>query len=130
MVQRILGLVSVAVVSFTVSLPICAQSQLDASPQLASSTSRAEARDKRSGPIFVFHTDEFWLNLHHFLYVLGRAENKEKDTARKAVAGAPADQERGFRKLSVREQEIWREAVASYTRDVSKKDIVFDNPLP
>ena len=25
---------------------------------------------------FTFETDEFWLNLHHFLYVLGQAEAK------------------------------------------------------
>lgn len=81
-------------------------------------------------PIFVFHTDEFWLNLHHFLYVLGRAENKESDTAREAVAGAPADQESGLAKLSAKEQKIWREAVASYGAGPSKKDIVFNDPMP
>ena len=26
--------------------------------------------------IIKFYTDDFWLNLHHFLYVLGRAEAK------------------------------------------------------
>src|SRR5918993_1915377 len=81
-------------------------------------------------PIFVFHTDEFWLNLHHFLYVLGRAENKERDTSREAVAGAPDDQQRGFGKLSVKDQTIWRAAVASYAAGPSKKDLVFDDPLP
>ncbi|MGH9968956.1 MAG: hypothetical protein ACREBG_14305 [Pyrinomonadaceae bacterium] len=130
MTQRILGLVSIAAVSFTVSLSICAQSQVTSPSQRASSTVRAKTRDHRGGAIFVFYTDEFWLNLHHFLYVLGRAENKERDTAREAVAGAPADQERGFKKLSVKEQKIWREAVASYAAGVSKKDIVFDSPLP
>lgn len=80
--------------------------------------------------IFVFHTDEFWLNLHHFLYVLGRADNKETDTAREAVSGAPADQDGGLRKLNAKEQKIWREAVASYAAGVSKRDIVFDSPMP
>ena len=37
-------------------------------------SSRDTARDKPGNSIFVFHTDEFWLNLHHFLYVLGRDE--------------------------------------------------------
>ena len=41
-------------------------------------------------PIFIFQTDEFWLNLHHFLYVLGRAQNKTSDASREAVIGAPA----------------------------------------
>ena len=33
-------------------------------------------------PIFRFETDEFWLNLHKFLYVLGRAQNKAADASR------------------------------------------------
>jgi hypothetical protein len=117
MMQRILRLIFV----FTLSVAVCAQSQLG---------QQTTVDLRRGGPIFVFHTDEFWLNLHHFLYVLGRAENKEKDSAREAVAGAPADQERGFKKLSGKEQAIWREAVAAYAGGVSKKDIVFDASLP
>jgi hypothetical protein len=27
-----------------------------------------------SGPIFLFETNQLWLNLHHFLYLLGRVE--------------------------------------------------------
>ena len=88
------------------------------------------AKTLEAGPIFVFHTDEFWLNLHHFLYVLGRARNKEADTAREAVSGAPADQESGLAKLNAKEQKIWREAVAWYAAGLSKKDIVFDKPMP
>ena len=88
------------------------------------------AKTSDTNPIFVFHTDEFWLNLHHFLYVLGRAENKETDAAREAVSGAPADQESGFGKLNANEQKIWREAVALYAAGPSKKDIVFDDPMP
>ncbi len=123
MSQRILVPISIAAAFITLSLSICAQSQFTSPSQRAST-------DERKGPIFVFHTDEFWLNLHHFLYVLGRAENRERDTARAAVAGAPADQERGFTKLSEKEKTIWREAVASYAAGVSKKDVVFDAPLP
>src|SRR5947209_9682740 len=37
-------------------------------------------------PIFRFESDEFWLNLHSFLYVLGRAEDKFADARREAVA--------------------------------------------
>lgn len=125
MIQRILVLISIAAAFFAVSLSIGAQPQVTSPAKRASSTI-----DKRKSPIFIFHTDEFWLNLHHFLYVLGRAENKERDTARAAVAGAAADQERGFNKLNEKEKTIWREAVASYAAGVSKKDIVFDMPLP
>lgn len=90
----------------------------------------AKASDTSSGKIFIFHTNEFWLNLHHFLYVLGRAENKETDSAREAVSGASADQTHGFTKLSAKEQKIWREAVATYAAGPGKKDIVFDDPMP
>src|SRR6185295_12431259 len=89
-----------------------------------------QTNKRNTRTIFVFETDEFWLNLHHFLYVLGRAENKERDTSREAVAGAPADQARGLEKLSAEEQTIWREAVSLYAAGPSKKDLVFDEPHP
>src|SRR6185436_10890249 len=84
----------------------------------------------RTSPIFVFHSDEFWLNLHHFLYVLGRSANKERDTSREAVIHAPEDQARGLAGLKPKDQQIWREAVAAYAAGPSKKDLVFDDPLP
>jgi hypothetical protein len=80
--------------------------------------------------IFIFHTDEFWLSLHHFLYVLGRAENKERDASREAVVNAPADEQRGLSKLNASDREIWCKAVSAYAAGPSKKDIVFDDPLP
>ena len=81
-------------------------------------------------PIFNFHTDEFWLNLHHFLYVLGRAQNKTSDASREAVVGAPADQEKGLAALTASERNIWAEAVSAYASEISKKDLVFDEHLP
>lgn len=146
MKHRILELVFINAVFLTISASICAQSQsrilsqskltylayVDTSAlQLASSdaisTITSKTRNTRGGKIFIFHTDEFWLNLHHFLYVLGRAENKETNAKREAVAAAPGDQEHGLEKLSANEQKIWREAVASYAAGISKKDIVFDD---
>lgn len=85
---------------------------------------------KAKQTIFIFHSDEFWLNLHHFLYVLGRAENKTRDSSRSAVVNAPKDQEQGLAKLSEAERAIWREAVSFYAKDLSKKDAIFDEPLP
>ncbi|MFN2493387.1 MAG: hypothetical protein ABR501_10955 [Pyrinomonadaceae bacterium] len=113
--HRTLKLILISLMIFIMSLSICAHA-----------SHAASAKDR----IFVFHTDEFWLNLHHFLYVLGRAQNKETDTAREAVVGAPADQERGFQKLSAKEQATWREVVAAYAAGPSKKDIVFNDPMP
>ena len=89
-------------------------------------SSPAKSADQKTHPIFIFHTDEFWLNLNHFLYVLGRAENKSADAAREAVVNAPADQARGFAKLSANEQSTWREIVTSYANGFSKRDLVFD----
>lgn len=96
----------------------------------ASQTSGAGAAGRGSAAIFRFETDEFWLNLHHFLYVLGRAEAKERDTSREAVAGAPGDAEKGLASIGDDERRTWRAAVAAYAGDLSKKDTVFDAALP
>lgn len=81
-------------------------------------------------PIFRFETDEFWLNLHHFLYVLGRAQNNTPDATREAVAHAPQDSQQGLAKLTPIEQETWHRAIAFYAASLSRKDLVFDDPLP
>ncbi len=146
MKHRILGLVCLSAVIVAFSLAASARSQPESRspgklavpgssmPQPASSDAmsivRAKTRNTRNSALFVFHTNEFWLNLHHFLYVLGRAANKETNAAREAVSEAPGDQERGLAKLSAKEQKIWREAVSSYAAGPSKKDLVFDAPLP
>ena len=80
-------------------------------------------------PIFRFHTDESWLNLHQFLYVLGRHEAGMADRTRRAVATAPAESEKGLTALSADEQKLWRDAVRSYGNGLSKQDAVFDKPL-
>jgi hypothetical protein len=82
-----------------------------------------------ASPIFQFQTDEFWLNLHHFLYVLGRAEAKLADATRDAVRDAPGDAERGRATLSDFERRAWQEAVEFYAAGPSRKDAVFDEPL-
>jgi hypothetical protein len=79
-----------------------------------------------AAPIFRYETDGFWLNLHHFLYVLGRVEANMPDIRRDAVVGAPADQAEGFKSLSEADQQTWREAVSFYARGLSKQDVVFD----
>jgi hypothetical protein len=81
-------------------------------------------------PIFRFATDEFWLNLHHFLYVLGRAQMKDSNNSRPAVAGAPAESERGLQGVSAAERQAWADAIDFYFRGPGRKDAVFDDPLP
>jgi len=49
--------------------------------------------------LFRFEIDEFWLNLHHFLYVLGRSVAKTTDASRDAVVKAPDDSRRGLAML-------------------------------
>jgi hypothetical protein len=80
-------------------------------------------------PIFRFETDGFWLNLHHFLYVLGRVEAKMPDITREAVAGAPADETEGLKSLKEAERQAWRDAVKTYANSVSKLDMVRDREL-
>ena len=46
-----------------------------------------------AGPIFRFEADGFWLKLHHFLYVLGGAQNQAPDSRRSAVVNATVEQE-------------------------------------
>lgn len=79
--------------------------------------------------IFKFESDEFWLNLHKFLYVLGRAQNKSSDATREAVAGAPADSDRGLTPLSEAERKIWADAITTYARGLSRQDPISDRGI-
>jgi hypothetical protein len=92
-------------------------------------TRGAADSNRSSEPIFRVYTGDFWLNLHHFLYVLGRAEARMADATREAVATAPADQTRGLETLTLAEQQMWREAVRQYATGLSRHDAVFDRPL-
>ena len=83
----------------------------------------------QAAPVFRFESDGFWLNLHHFLYVLGRVEAKMPDVTREAVAGAPADEADGLKTLSDSERQAWRDAVAAYAKGLSRQDAVFDREL-
>src|ERR1051326_2561479 len=95
----------------------------------AAARPRALNNAQSAGRIFVFHADRFWLNLHHFLYVLGRAQNQTPDSTRDGVEMAPADQEQGLAGLNKQDQDTWREAVSSYAASLSTKDLVFDTSL-
>jgi hypothetical protein len=81
-----------------------------------------------SRPIFVFDRP-FWINLHQFLYVLGRAHAKTPDSERRAVSGAPADEAGRLALLSDADRQSWQRAVTEYAAGLSRKDAVFDEPL-
>ena len=91
---------------------------------LAATALAAQARQR----IFVFD-QPFWINLHHYLYVLGRVEAKMPDVERRAVAGAPANQSAGLGSLDDRERQVWRESVAAYAAGLSRRDAVFDTEM-
>lgn len=95
----------------------------------APTAAETPAVDDSPPRIFRFATDGFWLNLHHFLYVLGRVQAGMADIHRRAVAKAPEDEERGLAELSPKEQALWREAVAIYAEGPSQLDMVFDEQL-
>jgi hypothetical protein len=93
-------------------------------------TTASKGERRAAAPIFRFETDEFWLNLHHFLYVLGRAEAKESDASGGAVAGAPTEAQKGLAALNDDERPKWRAAVTAYAGGLSRKDTVFDATWP
>lgn len=83
----------------------------------------------QSPPIFRFDADGLWLNLHHFLYVLGRADAGMPDRGRRAVAGAPAEQAETLPSLSEADRQAWRDAVAFYAAGPGRRDLTFDRQL-
>ena len=79
--------------------------------------------------IFALHTDDVWLNLHQFLYVLGRHEVQHPDRMRRAQVNAPNDEAAGLAALTPAEQREWRKAVTYYARNLSRRDTVSDQLL-
>ncbi|MBV8730548.1 MAG: hypothetical protein JO336_12150, partial [Acidobacteriia bacterium] len=76
---------------------------------------------RAASPLFTFR-ESFWLNLHHFLYVLGRLRNKDSQYARSPAIADTAD-------LSNKQQAGWETAVTAYSTSTSKEDLVFDRGL-
>lgn len=70
----------------------------------------------------------FWVGLHHFLYVLGRAANGEADARREAVAVAPTDTA-GLGAASAADRRAWSDAVAFYREGLSRRDALFDDEV-
>jgi hypothetical protein len=86
---------------------------------IAGTTPASTAQPSPLGTLFTFETDEFWLNLHHFLYVLGMVEAKVPDATNPAMAGAAPDAERGLRTLNNEERAAWIAAVHNYATGLS-----------
>lgn len=77
--------------------------------------------------LFAFRSG-FWVNLHHFLYVLGRARTGAADSRRAAVVKAPADVE-GLAARSDDDRAAWDESIHYYAGGLSAKDAIFDADL-
>ncbi len=109
---------------------ILAATLLAAAMPWSASAAQAEPGGPRSdNAVIRLHTGGFWLNLHHFLYVLGRAEAGMSDAGRDAVRHAPAEQNSVLARLSAEDQRVWRAAVTSYARGLSRRDMVHDAML-
>ena len=80
-------------------------------------------------PIFRFETDGFWLNLHHYLHVLGQVEARMPDIKREAVVRAPDEEAAGLKGLSDTEHKAWRESVTFYATGLSKLSTTFDRQV-
>ena len=78
---------------------------------------------------FEFTTNDFWLNLHHYLYVLGRAHNGAPDATQPAVASAPDDEKQGLALLNEQERQAWSAEVDAYSKGASRLESMFQNPL-
>jgi hypothetical protein len=79
--------------------------------------------------LFVFTTNDFWLNLHHYLYVLSRTRRRMPDATQPAVASAPDDERQGRLLLTDDERSVWDEAVTEYANGLSQRNSVFQPPL-
>jgi hypothetical protein len=86
----------------------------------------AAAKPSPSPPI-VFRIG-FWNNLHHFLYVLGRAKNGAPDAQREAVVKAPAELAALARRPEA-DRAAWQAAIDFYAAGPSTQDLVFDKEL-
>jgi hypothetical protein len=99
---------------------------LQAAPCSATSTAGHPAPQERETPppVFEFHSG-FWINLHHFLYLQGRARQFARESA---AAGSPAPaqplpQSVALDGLSADQQRAWNAAVDAYAADWSSRDL-------
>jgi hypothetical protein len=83
-----------------------------------------------ASPLFTFETDALWLNLHHFLWVLGRTEAGIRDNTRQSGGITAADEaEAASPRLSTEERAAWAEAVHAYATGLSRS-AALQEPMP
>jgi hypothetical protein len=87
---------------------------------------RPTTRPAAGGTLFAMQSN-FWVNLHHFLYVTARAR-RGLDATRPAVTSALADTV-GLGALAAPKRADWDAAIEYYTRTIAERDILFDSSL-
>jgi hypothetical protein len=95
---------------------------------LVLSTSAAQPQAQQRS-LFAFTTNDFWLNLHHYLYVLGRAHRGAPDATQASVVSAPDDEKHGLAPLNDEDRIVWEAAVTAYATGPSRQSSVFQRPL-
>jgi len=93
-----------------------------ATPPRATPAAQPPARTK----LFAMQSN-FWINLHHFLYVTARAR-KGLDADRTTVTQSLADTV-GYGTLPAALRSDWDESLAYYDRAIAQRDILFDSTL-
>src|SRR5438045_8809939 len=96
---------------------------------LVASTAASQGAQSRPVEHFAFTTNDFWLNLHHYLYVLGRAHSGAPDATQPAVASAPDDEKQGLVLLTNEERQSWTNVVDAYASGLSRGSSFFQAPL-
>ncbi|MEP6619007.1 MAG: hypothetical protein ABJE47_06830 [bacterium] len=91
---------------------------------LFAALSPCAVQSQSPAPLFDMHSS-MWVNLHHFLYITGRAR-AGLDANRTTVTASLGDTA-GFGRLSAAQRAAWESAVTYYQRTVSPKDILFDS---
>jgi hypothetical protein len=77
--------------------------------------------------LFEFHSN-FWINLHHFLYVTARARKGLDSTAIAAVTSSLTDTA-GISRLEPARRAAWEAALDYYARELADHDVLFDANL-
>lgn len=89
----------------------------------------AQAQFFQESAAFRFNSNAFWLNLHNFLYVLGRAHSNAADAGKGSIAIALADEERGLATMKPEDVAVWRRSVDLYASGLSSLDAAFDDSM-
>jgi hypothetical protein len=88
-----------------------------------------EGRVQPNLPVFEFHSN-FWINLHHFLYDLGRAARPgttaDSTDAPTRRASVPAKIDAA---LTAEETRQWQESVQFYAGSLASRDLLFNSEL-